>query len=394
MVDLRWEFDVEDSSQSNVDEKQITSTYAPYRISARKPAPPTDVIQMVCRVGLAQLFRLPPRGSRVWAATLAQPFETISVRISPWGDNAVFRPQRLQADPRRVVRETGSSRLVEADLSRWLLRRDSPLPWDDRTFQTWARLSATALLRSLASEIVEGVLVFRGPPTKRLEEDSPDPLRNLERDGFALLQDCCLWVVENDREHEGRHGLFATEFARSVATGSSIGTNFRKDGRDALEGAKIAYQFGLSEISRDALRAMSDLRKAVSDEAAKLTESTRQLAMAVAGAMFGGIGLVIARLAVPTPGNALSVAIFLIGIVLVLYVVAIIYTGVQFMGLQKRLREQWRSRLYRFLPENDYQAMVQKPADDAEDGFKQAAWFSGLLAFILLVAFLIVAFVL
>ncbi|MER9560346.1 hypothetical protein [Mesorhizobium sp. M0323] len=245
----------------------------------------------------------------------------------------------------------------------------------------------------MASEIVEGVLVFRGPPTKRLEEDRPDPLQTLERNGFALLQDCCLWVVENEREHEARHGLFATEFARSVATGSSIGTNFAKNGRDALEGAKIAYQFGLSEISRDALRAMSDLRKAVSDEAAKLTESARQLATAVAGAMFGGIGLVIARLTVTTPGNALSIAIFLIGIVLVLYVLSIIYTGVQFMGLQRRVREQWRSRLYRFLPENDYQAMVQTPAHDAEVGFKRAAWFSGILALVLLVAFFIVAFV-
>ncbi len=137
---------------------------------------------------------------------------------------------------------------------------------------------------------------------------------------------------------------------------------------------------------------MSDLRKAVSDEATKLSDTTRQLATAVAGALFGGIALIVARLTVPTPGAPLSVAIALIGIVLALYVAAMIVTGWTFMKLQGDLRSEWRSRLYRFVPESDYQALVETPAKSAEDGFKTAAWISIVMTGLLFVAFFVVAF--
>ncbi len=187
------------------------SYYRPLRPIAHCPKAngTANTIQLVSTAGLAQWFEQSSElQGRVWAASLQQAFETFSVRVSPWGDTVAFRPRRVESDPRRVVKETGSNRTVARDLSRWLLRRESHLPWSDPSFQVWAELSATTLMRSLASEIVDGVLLFRGPPTKRLDQDA-EPLRTLDRQGFALLQDCALWVAENEREHEARHSLFA-----------------------------------------------------------------------------------------------------------------------------------------------------------------------------------------
>ncbi|TIV70763.1 MAG: hypothetical protein E5V79_06450, partial [Mesorhizobium sp.] len=92
-----------------------------------------------------------------------------------------------------------------------------------------------------------------------------------------MTQSVATWVYENDRELENRHGLLAAEVAR---------TSFRDGDAQALagvlgtafEGARIAYNFGVTQQSKDTLKALGDLRKTVSDDATKLSETTRTLA--------------------------------------------------------------------------------------------------------------------
>lgn len=54
---------------------------------------------------------------------------------------------------------------------------------------------------------------------------------------------------------------------------------------DSLEGAKVAYQVSLSDLGRDMLKTLADLRKAVTEETAKVTDATRQLVTSVSGAL-------------------------------------------------------------------------------------------------------------
>jgi len=166
---------------------------------------------------------------------------------------------------------------------------------------------------------------------------------------------------------------------------------YRNSGQPALEGAKIAFEMGLHKISADTLKALADLRKAVSDEAAKLGDTTRQLAGAVSGAMFGGIALIVARLTMATSNLTVAAAVLLIGIVLAIYVCGTIWTGNQFVNIQRDLRDQWRNRLYRFLPEDEYQRMVIGPAQRAESAFSTASWISGILAIGLLIAVMVIS---
>ncbi|MCD1264576.1 hypothetical protein [Shinella sumterensis] len=124
----------------------------------------------------------------------------------------------------------------------------------------------------------------------------------------------------------------------------------------------------------------------MSDEASKLGDSTRQLAAAVSGALFGGIGLVVARLTMSTSSAAVAAGVLLIGFVLCLYVTVTIVSGRQFVSIQRDLRQQWRGRLYRFIPEKEYENLVTSPADRAEAAFKLASWISGVLAAVMMIA--------
>lgn len=202
---------------------------------------------------------------------------------------------------------------------------------------------------------------------------------------FSALQAATAWVYENPRELENRHGLLGAEVARTALRDGNL-ADLASVMPMALEGARIAFGFGVSQQSRDALKTLSDLRKAVSDETGKLADTTRTLATAMTTSALANAGLVIARLTLPKGAEFIGPAAFIIGVALALYVAVVIATGFHFISIQRDLRDNWRDRLYRFLPEAEYELMVTKPVGRAETGFRNTAIASGLLAIIMLVA--------
>ena len=150
------------------------------------------------------------------------------------------------------------------------------------------------------------------------------------------------------------------------------------------------YAFGVQQQSRETLKALSDLRKAVLDEAAKLTDITRGLVAAVAGAVLGGVGLMVARVALPNTGVFVRSAALLLGLVLVLHVIGTIISGAMFVDFQKSLRKQWRSRLYAFLGDTDYKTLVTNPVAKAEKAFWVSAGIGATLTALTFVASLLV----
>ena len=171
-----------------------------------------------------------------------------------------------------------------------------------------------------------------------------------------------------------RHILLATELARSGAADENTLAFLSVHLNDALESAQIAYQMTLAHTSRDTLITLSDLRKAVTDEAAKLTELSRQLSTAVAGALATGIGLVAARVTAHAPATLVAALMTVVAV----YVVMVIASGYQFIRLQRHLRAEWRPKLYRFLPPKDYSRLVAEPAKRAERVFICTALIGGV----------------
>ena len=178
-----------------------------------------------------------------------------------------------------------------------------------------------------------------------------------------------------------RHILLANELARSgsAPAAGSVAQFLNAHLADAWESAQIAYQMALADTSRDTLKVLGDLRKAISDETAKLSDQARQLATSVAGALATGLGLVAARIAVKaSPGVVAAIMV-----VVAIYVAAVIISGWQFIVLQRNLRQAWQPRLYRFLPDGEYKRMVTDPAQRAERAFSYTAWLGGFAVLLL-----------
>tara|TARA_R110000787_G_scaffold160592_2_gene274187 strand:- start:74 stop:862 length:789 start_codon:yes stop_codon:yes gene_type:complete len=156
--------------------------------------------------------------------------------------------------------------------------------------------------------------------------------------------------------------LLAAEIARSGGTGTAADLFLKENIADGLASAKLAYQMQLAGMSSDALKTLSELRKTVSDDTAKVAEGTRQIITAVAGALAIGAGLIAARLS----GSVNPAMVTIVMILAITYVAITILSGVSFTLLQRSVRKAWQPRLYRFLTLADYASLVGGPAKKAE----------------------------
>lgn len=370
--------------------ESISNAFEPFRVSFQKPTT-EGVLRLLTNAGFKTHLEAGHSAVRWEVARLSRPYRTLGRLYSGWGSTEDFIPAPETKNPRSLVREFSGQRIVCSDIRPWLLSDDFLEIPANSAFSLWANIAVFAILRALSDEIdsEDQSLKFKGPPrlSMALPEAGHDCLTPLGVPGFQALQQAGRWVFESKQEAEMRHILLATELARSGSNNSDALNCVKAQIASTLEAAKIAYQMALSDLSRDTLKAMADLRKAITEETAKVVDATRQIITALASALAVGLGLVMARFTIGTDPW------LLIGVMVVVaaYVAANIASGWQFMSLQRGLRNDWRPRLYRFIPDDEYQRLVGAPAQRAERTLKAAAIIGGLAVAILTVVVIITA---
>lgn len=365
-----WSFHLVDSADADVGDEDLTQYLPPFHVTIHKEAPQGEVIFVTTKAFADWLGGDVTAGVvRVVEATAS--FQTEALTVSSCEESAGElgwnEPRR---SPTKLVKCIGSCSSLPKDVRPYLLKDTSPTPWGDKAFSAWVQVATSKLMCSLASEVhaETSILEFNGPPRLVLSAAKEASPSRLGTEGFLSLQAATKWIYELDREAETRHRLFSIEFSRSVHSEDDVSTAFRQATSVALEGARIAHSFGLSEMSKDALKAMTDLRKAVTEETAKLSEAMRQLSLSVAGALFYGLALIAAKLA-SVVNPLLLDAMAAVG---ALYVGVIVFVNYKHLVQQRDQRARWRDRFYRFLRTDDYQAMVGEPLAKAEESLEWA----------------------
>lgn len=142
----------------------------------------------------------------------------------------------------------------------------------------WAAHALNYLSRCFANEIDTAgtLLTFKGPPKLNLTiSQVANDVGELSLSEFEVVQDAAGWVFDNSREAEVKHILLSAEIARSGRADGDAGDYFKENLAAALDCAKIAYQMAVSEITKDTLKSLGDLRKAVTEETSKATDAMR-----------------------------------------------------------------------------------------------------------------------
>lgn len=348
--------------------------FAPFRLVIQKPDAPVDALQLLSNYAFAQWLESGHAAPR-WHIARFTGFLLVGMRVvQSW--EGIQEPAMLATakSPRALVKEFGNVRRVPEDVRFWLASALEADHFAQPATQIWVRAASAALVSCLPDEIdaENGTLKFRGPPRLTLPrfEAVTD---TLDHATFNTLLDVTRWVFENEREAEMRHILLAAELARAGTSSGNTPTFLCQHLTHAWESAQIAYQMVLAETGRDTLKVLTDLRKALTEETAKLSDISRQLTSSVAAALAAGIGLIAARVAAKVPAELVVIVM----LVVALYVAMVISSGVQFMRLQRQLRNDWQHRLYRFLPEAEYERMVASPTAKAERSFLWTVWLGG-----------------
>jgi hypothetical protein len=386
-VALTWRTQLFDSAGEPWD-GELDINFQPFRLVIHKPVSAENTIQLLTNRAFSKLL-LEGHTASIWKVAQIECTLLAGTRvIAPWNVDHVIEVAAATKSPRTLVKEFGGERKVPEDVRIWLANAQQE-HFNHPSTQVWVRAASAALIRCLPNEIDSETedLKFRGPPRLVLPKfDGANDALDLET--YTTLVGAVAWVFENQREAEMRHVLLAAEIARSGAMAESTSTFLKQNLADAWDSAKIAYEMAIAETGRDTLKVLSDLRKAVTEETAKLSDMGRQLNGAVAAALAAGIGLMAARVATNAPPSLIAAVM----VVVAIYVAAIIFSGVQFMRLQRQLREDWQHRLYRFLPTEEYKKMVVTPTQRAEQTFSGTAWLGGTAVVVLTVACIYLAF--
>lgn len=341
------------------------------------------------------------RSARViLVAEAFEPFRTESCRFEQWiGAVAEEQSPDPMAGivPRRLVKDMIGG-AVPLSVGPFLLIGDTPID-DSAVFGAWRLLAVRQLLACLANEIWadngKAMVTLHGPRTRRIEAgfSTADSKKLLPH-----VTECARWVYASGRDIEVRHTLLTYELAREWPDEMPWSQMFWEKAERSLEAAKTAFHAHIRETSKDTLKSLGDLRKALGEEVAKVSQQTRDLLATLWRDFAVAVTAVVARivliLAEKPSADSFVVKGTLVGIAgfLVFSIVFTLRSNSRFMAIADESRDAWRSKLYGFLPDSDLRVLSDIPIEQSNAVYRKAARWVVTAYAIVTIAVLVTAF--
>lgn len=305
-------------------------------------------------------------------------FRTRGHVVEPWVDipaAAAVPEPRTEAGPRRVVRSQSPDLMAPPRIEPYVA---ASAKVEGAAAPAWREAAATMISLALPNELYRdgpaAMAMLAGQPPRKLALKGTGH----GADGFEAQQAAAAWVYLEGADVEVRHTFLSAELSREWTAGESFLSGLPKRVGPALDSARLLYKAHLRAGSKDTLKALSDLRKTLSDEVQKLLQQSRDLSAAVWRDVAVAIGALVVRLAVDAskggPGGGSGFAW--------LYAVVAAYVGIsyavsvstnrRFLGVAERSRSAWRTRLYGFLDDADYDALANGPLAEAMAAYRRA----------------------
>lgn len=300
-------------------------------------------------------------------------FDTKAFSVEPWLDAPVAVDPQVKKSvsdisPRRQVRCQSSSLLAPIRIEPWIL--GGTTPEHCAAIGIWQEISAQMIARSLTNELYKdgdiSKAVLSGQPPRKLDFGIFQP-NNIP---FNDLQEAATWVYLEGEDVEVRHTFLSSELARAWIPNVPFCEGLAERLAGALDSARLIYKAHLRSGSKDIIKALADLRKTLADEVQKLLQQSRDLSSAVWRDVVIAIGVVGVRFAmIGVQANQVNFGFALIYFVVALYIIVsyaiTITTNNRFLNIVESSRESWRTKLYAFLDDNDYQTLAENPLSDA-----------------------------
>ncbi len=324
------------------------------------------------------------RATGVRLAFVAGGFETLAFSVLPWSEDVTAVPAADPGDagkPRSQVRSQAADLMAPAKIEAWIL--DGPDPVGNQAADLWKERSCEAVARSLPNELYreggEAKARLVGQPPRSLDlgrSPGGEPL-------FRLLQDAGRWIYVEGRDVEVRHTFLSSELAREWRGDTSFMDGLETRLAPSLDSARLLYKAHLRTGSKDTLKSLSDLRKALGDDVQKLLQQAKDLSASVWRDVAVAIGVMAFRFALDaTKASTMTVELLLIYAAVASYVVISfvmsVTTNRAFLRIVDASTRTWRTKLYGFLDDDDYRSLAEHPLREAVGAYRRterrAAW--------------------
>ena len=296
--------------------------------------------------------------NQIWVAEAFQSFSTQRCFYSSWGavPEATAMADAFDS-PRRLVRDE-SQHFTPKDIAPWYLTSGGQDT--SRVFGAWKRRALTSLAFALPTEIRQDgethQVVMKGARSAFAMVDGGEAPLAL----FEPLNDAIRWVYDQRRDTETKFHLLNNHLALYWVEGTKWPEGLKNVLDSALASAREAFAFHLQEDSKEAIKSLGDLRKALQDDVSRSQVATRDLLSAlwrdaaIAGAVFA------LRTASTNAANVNLIATSAAAL-LSISLVTTVLSNWRFDALAKKVRGQWRKRLYAFMSNEQWADLVLRP---------------------------------
>ncbi|MCJ2050261.1 hypothetical protein [Methylobacterium sp. J-070] len=324
----------------------------------------------------------PYQVSVVWLAFDDAAFSTEAFRVGAWIEEPQAGerpPERSDTGPRRQVRCQSSDLMAPRAIHPWVLLGEGME--GSTAFTCWREVAAAMVVRSLPTELYRDGYAARvalaGQPPRRIDlGDAPtaDP-------AFAVLQRAARWIYLEGTDIEVRHTFLTAELAREWKPERTFGDGLEERLGPALDSASLVYKAHLRSGSKDTLKALADLRKTLADEVQKLMQQARDLSAGVWRDVAIVIGLQAVRVTTDLTKTGIdSSKLALVYVAVAAYLgfsyLMTVRTNWKFLELVEASRDTWRTKLYAFLDDVDYNALAKQPLDEAIEAYRRTQWWT------------------
>lgn len=289
-------------------------------------------------------------------------------------------------DPRAYCADF-TGRETPADLRPWLLRNGPARAGE--AYDLWRTAAAKHLLASLCDRVSDDEgrarYHFSGPPSRAFSLSDAEIAAVHDR-----LQEAAKWVFAEARDADTRHLFLAAELARTYRSGAH-----GELGEGSLDSAKAAYSAYVKAGSKETLKALTELRRAVVEEGQKAAQRAQDLA----GSMWKDIAVA----AVPfvlkflpdasKPANQLLAGLFALiaAAFLVFSFLTQIHINRRFFRTQKAARTVWKRALATALTPTEIEEFSETPIQNGLSDYRSVRAAVGTFYSILVLVLVIYA---
>lgn len=318
------------------------------------------------------------RSSQIYLAGSFKEFKTLSCDFRSWD---FFLPETEQrqdgaerVDARKFVRDFGG-RLIHQEHLFWIKPFTSePL---DCFSEKWLEIATPKAAILLFSEVVERdgdlLLVIKG--NKNLEFVYTPTHNKISLDQCQAIHKALNWVFEAPREAEIKHTLlFQRLSGEEVKSNDDWFSFLSRASSAALNSAKDDYKNHINIKTGDLLKAVTDIRKTVSDETNKIIEKSQGLTSGLLRDM--SITIMIAGLRQTLISKNIltaEAAAFLVMATISWLTVNSYLTGYQnklFIRSQIRFRRNWSKGLSSLITPGELNKISKRPFREAVKSYK------------------------